>query len=95
MNLEKVLSLNSPSSKIANAYIEIDNLKEKIEKIIAFKIKSNKEKIFSLNNVLNAHNPINILRKGYAIIEDENGKIVKISLVKIKKLKFLWKMDTL
>ena len=77
MNLEKVLSLNSPSSKIANAYMEIDNLKEKIEKIIAFKIKSNKEKIFSLNNVLNAHNPINILRKGYAIIEDENGKIVK------------------
>jgi len=77
MNLEKVLSLNSPSSKIANAYIEIDNLKEKIEKIIAFKIKSNKEKIFSLNNVLNAHNPINILRKGYAIIEDENGKIIK------------------
>lgn len=77
MNLEKVLSLNSPSSKIANAYIEIDNLKEKIEKIIEFKIKSNKEKIFSLNNVLNAHNPINILRKGYAIIEDENGKIIK------------------
>ena len=59
------------------AKIEIDNLKEKIEKIIAFKIKSNKEKIFSLNNVLNAHNPINILRKGYAIIEDENGKIIK------------------
>ena len=50
---------------------------EKTEKIIAFKIKSNKEKIFSLNNVLNAHNPINILRKGYAIIEDENGKIIK------------------
>ena len=30
-NLEKVLSLNSPSSKIANAYLEIDNLKDKIE----------------------------------------------------------------
>ncbi len=76
-NLEKILSLNSPSSRIANAYIEIDNLKEKIEKIIEFKIKSNKEKIFSLNNILNAHNPMNILAKGYAIIEDETGKVIK------------------
>ena len=67
-NLEKVLSLNSPSSKIANAYLEIDNLKDKIEKIMAFKIKSNKQKIFSLNN---------ILKRGYAIIEDENDKLIK------------------
>ena len=64
-NLEKILSLNSPSNRIANAYLEIDNLKEKIEKI------------FSLNNILNAHNPLNILAKGYAIIEDENGKLIK------------------
>ena len=76
-NLEKILSLNSPSSRIANAYLEIDNLKEKIEKIIEFKIKSNKEKIFSLNNILNAHNPLNIIAKGYAIIEDETGRVVK------------------
>ena len=76
-NLEKVLSLNSPSSKIVNAYLEIDNLKDKIEKIMAFKIKSNKQKIFSLNNMLNAHNPINILKRGYAIIEDENDKLIK------------------
>ena len=48
-----------------------------MEKIIEFKIKSSKEKIFSLNNILNAHNPINILAKGYAIIEDEAGKILK------------------
>ena len=39
--------------------------------------KSSKEKIFSLNNILNAHNPINILAKGYAIIEDEAGKVLK------------------
>ena len=33
-NLEKILSLNSPSNKIANSYLEIDNIKEKMEKII-------------------------------------------------------------
>ena len=77
--------------------MEIDNLKDKIEKIMAFKIKSNKQKIFSLNNMLNAHNPINILKRGYAIIEDENDKLikVKISLMKKRKLRFIWKMDML
>ena len=38
---------------------------------------NNKEKIFSLNNILNAHNPLNILGKGYAIIENNEGKIIK------------------
>ena len=68
---------NERRRKIVNAYLEIDNLKDKIEKIMAFKIKSNKQKIFSLNNMLNAHNPINILKRGYAIIEDENDKLIK------------------
>ena len=71
------MNLNSPDTKIVNAYIEVYNLKDKIEKIMQFKIKSNKEKIFSLNNMLNAHNPINILKRGYAIIEDENNKLIK------------------
>ena len=64
-------------------FIISDRLREEkqrvknLEKIIEFKIKSNKEKIFSLNNILNVHNPLNILAKGYAIIEDETGKVVK------------------
>ena len=75
--LNKVLNLNSPSNKIANEYINIDNLKEKLNNIIYHKIKSNKEKIFSLNSILQAHNPINILGKGYAIIEGEDNRVLK------------------
>ena len=36
-----------------------------------------KQRIISYNNILNAHNPINILGKGYAIIKDDNEKILK------------------
>ena len=41
------------------------------------KIALEKQKLISLNNVLQAHSPLNILSKGYAIIEDENRNILK------------------
>ena len=40
-------------NKIVNAYLEVENLKEKIDNCInKFKIKSKKKRIFSLNNIL-------------------------------------------
>ena len=33
-------------------------------------------KIHSLNELLKAHNPINILNKGYTIIQDKNDNII-------------------
>lgn len=76
-NFSKVLNLNSPMNKIVNSYLEVGKAKEKLDSIINNKIVLEKQKLISLNDVLQAHSPLNILSKGYAIIEDENGKILK------------------
>ena len=76
-NFSKILSLNSPMNKIVNSYLEVERVKEKLDNLLNKKIAIEKQKLISLNNVLQAHSPLNILSKGYAIIEDENGNILK------------------
>lgn len=77
-NLEsyiRILNLNSPITKIVNSYMEVDKLRDKLRSNIKNKIELEKEKLLGLNNVLMAHNPVSLLLKGYAIIEDESGII--------------------
>ena len=76
-NFSKILSLNSPMNKVVNSYLEVEKAKEKLDSLLNKKIALEKQKLISLNNVLQAHSPLNILSKGYAIIEDENGNILK------------------
>ena len=35
------------------------------------------QKLISLNEILQARSPINILRKGYAIVKDDNDNLLK------------------
>ena len=76
-NFFRILSLNSPMNKVVNSYLEVEKVKEKLDSLLNKKIALEKQKLISLNNVLQAHSPLNILSKGYAIIEDENGNILK------------------
>ena len=74
-NYSRILELNSPVSKIANSYKDIDSIKERLDNSILAKIRSEKDKLLSLNKLLIANSPLNILSKGYAIIEGEEKKI--------------------
>lgn len=74
---DEVLRLKSPLNKIVNGYLEVQNLKERLDFSIKNKIDKEKQKLISLNEILQARSPINILRKGYAIIKDENDNILK------------------
>ncbi|WP_440250918.1 exodeoxyribonuclease VII large subunit, partial [Clostridium sp.] len=65
-NFSKILSLNSPMNKVVNSYLEIEKAKEKLDSLLNKKIALEKQKLISLNNVLQAHSPLNILSKGYA-----------------------------
>lgn len=76
-NFSKILDLNSPIKRIANCYLEIDNAEKRLLTLVNNKFKFEANKLISMNSILQAHNPLNILGKGYAIIEDENGKILK------------------
>ena len=72
---ERILKLNSPMTKIVNSYMEVDKLRDRLINNIKNKLELEKEKLLGLNNVLMAHNPVKLLTKGYAIIEDESGII--------------------
>ncbi|AOR23907.1 exodeoxyribonuclease VII large subunit [Clostridium taeniosporum] len=74
---KRLLKLHSPMTRIVNSYIEVDKLKDRLYFAIDTKIKREKQKIESLNSLLSANNPIKVLNKGYAIIEDENQEIIK------------------
>lgn len=73
---KKNLSSNSPKVYIANEYNNIDRLKELINIKIKGKIENQKEKLCKANALLSAHNPLNILNKGYAIIEDDCKNVI-------------------
>lgn len=86
-SLNRILKLNSPMSKIANSYLEINKIQNRMNYIMKKKLEIEKEKLFGLNNLLIANNPVNLLTKGYAIIEDEFGIISsKDSLSKEKDI---------
>ena len=43
---------------------------------MANKIEKEKIKVISLNDILQAYNPMNILSKGYAIVQDNNKNVI-------------------
>ena len=71
----RILKLNSPLTKIVNNYTEVSRLNDSLKRAIIKKIDIEKQKLISLNELLMARNPANLLKKGYAIIEDNNGII--------------------
>lgn len=74
--LEKIIELNSPMAYIANFYSEIDNKKQILTRAISNRLNIEKETLSKLNALLHAHNPINVLNKGYAVIEDDEQKLI-------------------
>lgn len=75
-NLERILKVYSPVTKIANSYLEIDKINERLSFIMKTKIDKEKKSIENLNNLLIAYNPVKVINKGYAIIEDENKNLI-------------------
>jgi exodeoxyribonuclease VII large subunit len=73
---ERILKIHSPMAKISNSYLEVDKLKDRLKFAIKTKVKREKDQIVNLNNLLSAHNPINVISKGYAIIEDNENNLI-------------------
>jgi len=74
--MKKNLSNNSPRIRIVNEYNNIDRLREIINIKIKGRIEKDKERLVKANALLSAHNPLNVLNKGYAIIEDKNRNVI-------------------
>lgn len=75
--LKKSIEVNNPRIKIVNEYNRIDTIQKNLYSKIVNKTALEKEKLTNMNSLLEAHNPLNVLKKGYSIIQDENNKIIK------------------
>ncbi|MBU5487525.1 exodeoxyribonuclease VII large subunit [Clostridium sp. MSJ-8] len=71
----RILNLNSPITKVVNSYREVEELYKRLQLSMQKKIDIEKQQLIGMNSLLVAHNPINLLQKGYAIIEDNEGVI--------------------
>lgn len=81
--MKKSLTTNSPRIRVVNEYNNIDRLREIISMKIRGKVEKEKERLAKANALLSAHNPLNVLNKGYAIIEDKNKNVIsKIAVLK-------------
>lgn len=75
-NYKRLLNSNSPEVILSNAYLEIDRIEERARNIVFNRLEKEKFKIKAFNDLLEAHNPLNVLKKGYTIIEDNNNKVI-------------------
>ncbi|MGL4848982.1 MAG: exodeoxyribonuclease VII large subunit [Clostridium sp.] len=74
-NKFKILKLNSPEIKIINSFKDIEELENKLKNSIISVLEKEKRNVLEYSNLLNAHNPLNILNKGYSIIKNKDGII--------------------
>lgn len=75
-SLEQQLKLYSPENYVVHQYEIIDSMKSKLIQNIKFKVFMEKELLVKYNSLLNAYSPLNILNKGYTIIEDKYNNII-------------------
>lgn len=85
-NLKRRLEINSPERIIVNEYHKLDRLKEALNYNIKANLELEKQKLSKVNALLIAHNPLNILSKGFAVIESIDGRVVS-SLDKLQSLR--------
>jgi len=72
----RTLKLYSPYNYIVNQYDKLENLKNKLSFNMKILVNNKNNKLSSIENILNLHNPLAILNKGYSIIQDGDKKTI-------------------
>lgn len=65
--------------------MEIDQKRNRLDGIIMQKIERERERLEASYSLLKAHNPLNILDKGYALVFDEEHRLIRDSNVLMKQ----------
>lgn len=81
--LFKSLQVNSPANYVINQYSYIDKLYNTLYHNTKLKLSIDKEYLSKLYEILQSKNPLNILNRGYAVIEDLSSNVIS----EIEKLK--------
>lgn len=77
--LKNTIEFNSPMTYILNEHKKIEIINDRLNISMKKKVSEEKNKLGYMLELLNSRNPLNILNKGYTLVKDESGKIVKDS----------------
>lgn len=67
----------NPKNMYSESLIKVENTEKILNNLILFKLKTFKDIIASKDNQLEALSPRKVLSRGFALIENENGEIIK------------------
>ncbi len=73
---EKIISLNSPTAKLERSVLMLDNVYNRINASLNSTLSASKATLAELSARLAGMNPLAVLSRGYAAIEDSEGKII-------------------
>ena len=77
--IEKRISLQSPTKKIENQTFELNQMRQRIQKAFLKKQNILSEEIRNLSKQLSSLGPYQVLERGYAIPMDEYGSVIRSS----------------
>jgi exodeoxyribonuclease VII large subunit len=76
IRLEKVISLNSPTSRLDNSRMSLLHLETRLEAAISARIQGGAAVLGELSAKLAGMNPLSVLSRGYGMVEGENGEVI-------------------
>jgi exodeoxyribonuclease VII large subunit len=76
LSTQSQLNFLSPINRILNNQQRLDEVILRMGRVFDHRISLNGSRLGGLSARLNALNPMQVLQRGYAIVSDENGKIV-------------------
>lgn len=77
------LKRNHPEAMIVHGILEVEQKRNRLNGIMSQRLLSERHRLEGAYSLLKAHNPLNILDKGYALVFDDQKRLVK----EIKTLK--------
>ena len=76
LRLEKVISLNSPTSRLDNSKMSLLHLETRLEAATSARIAGGVAVLKELSAKLVGMNPLSVLSRGYGMVEGENGEVI-------------------
>lgn len=74
---EDKIRLNNPTKKVEEQNKYLASLKKRLDFIVTNNLKREEIRLENINKLILSKNPIGILNKGYSIIQNNNGTIIK------------------
>ena len=76
LRYEKMISLNSPTSRLDNSKMSLLHLATRLDTAVYLRIADRESLLGELSAKLSGMNPLSVLSRGYGMVESENGEVI-------------------